>query len=93
MQLKGLQRLTDLGTARRGIEQQRLDAQRQSGLQDVYEPYQRLGFYSDILRGVPTSQQTLTTSTAPQPTYLSQLVGAAGTGLGLYGAAKGSNII
>ena len=93
MQLKGLQSLTDLGTARRNIDQQRLDAQRQTGLQDVYEPYQRLGFYSDILRGVPTSQQTLTTSTAPQPTLLSQLVGAAGTGLGLYGAAKGSNII
>ena len=93
MQLRGLEGLSGLGTARRGIEQQRLDAQRQSGLQDVYEPYQRLGFYSDILRGVPTSQQTLTTSTAPQPTYLSQLVGAAGTGLGLYGAAKGSNII
>ena len=93
MQLRGLEGLSGLGTSRRGIEQQRLDAQRQSGLQDVYEPYQRLGFYSDILRGVPTSQQTLTSTTAPQPTMLSQLVGAAGTGLGLYGAAKGSNII
>ena len=93
MQLRGLEGLSTLGTTRRDIEQQQLDAQRQSGLQDVYEPYQRLGFYSDILRGVPTSQQTLTSSTAPKPTYLSQLVGAAGTGLGLYGAAKGSNII
>ena len=93
MQLRGLEGLSGLGTSRRGIEQQQLDAQRQSGLQDVYEPYQRLGFYSDILRGVPTSQQTLTTTTAPQPTMLSQLVGAAGTGLGLYGAAKGSRLI
>jgi hypothetical protein len=49
--------LSGLGADARAIEQQRLDAQRQTQLQDVYEPYQRLGFYSDILRGAPSSQQ------------------------------------
>jgi hypothetical protein len=46
--------LSGLGADARAIEQQRLDAQRQTQLQDVYEPYQRLGFYSDILRGAPS---------------------------------------
>jgi hypothetical protein len=49
--------LSGLGADARAIQQQRLDAQRQTQLQDVYEPYQRLGFYSDILRGAPSSQQ------------------------------------
>ena len=81
------------GLTNRQISQSILDAQRQSDLQQIYEPYQRLGFYSDILRGAPTTQQTLTASTSPQPSLLNQIVGTGIAGLGLYGQAKTAGIV
>jgi len=56
-----------------------------------FEPQQRLGFFSDILRGVPSTQvQTLTSAGGgqPQTPMFQQLLGAATTGLGLYGAGS-----
>ena len=85
--------LQTLGGLERDAAQKQLDAARQSQLQDVYEPYQRLSFYSDILRGAPSTQQTLSVTTAPQPSLLNQLVGGAATGLGLYGAATKTGLI
>jgi hypothetical protein len=55
-------------------------------MQNIYEPYKRLGFYSDILQGVPSSQSTLTTQSVPSPGVLNQLLGAGIAGAGLYGA-------
>jgi hypothetical protein len=79
--LGGLQ----LGEAQRGLGQQAADVQYQSDLQKAYEPYQRLGFLSDIYKGAPTSQQTISTVTAPS---VSPLVQAAGLGIaGLSGLA------
>lgn len=56
---------------------------RDSAVQDYYEkemrPFQVAGFYSDILQGVPSNQSTLTTQTAPEPSSLSQGIGALGT--------------
>jgi len=88
-----IQTLSTLGEQQRQVAQQGLEAQRQTQMQDIYEPYQRLGFYSDILRGAPTTQQTLSVSTAPQPSLLNQVVGGAATGLGLYGAANKAGIV
>lgn len=85
--------LSGLGADARAIEQQRLDAQRQTQMQDVYEPYQRLGFYSDILRGAPSSQNTITAATAPQASLGSQLVGGATTAVGLGTAASRAGYI
>jgi len=88
-----LRNLSALGSEQRGIAQQQLDAGRQTNLQDIYEPYQRLSFYSDILRGAPSTQQTLSLSTAPSPSLLNQVVGGGIAGLGLAGAANKSGII
>ena len=85
--------LSGLGADARAMEQQRLDAQRQTQLQDVYEPYQRLGFYSDILRGAPSSSNTLTAATAPSASLGSQLVGGAATAVGLGTAANRAGYI
>jgi hypothetical protein len=62
-------------------------------MQTAYEPYQRLGFYSDILRGAPTTQSTITASSAANPSLLNQIVGGAASGLGLYGAANKTGLI
>ena len=63
-------------------QQAQIDAQRATALERQYEPYQRIGFMSDIFRGVPTQTQTLTSTTAPKPSMLSQI---GGIGMGIAG--------
>lgn len=89
----GLQRqdvdmMNQLGQQRFQTEQAKLDAQQQDQLAEVYEPYQRLGFYSDILRGAPSTQMSISQASTPNPSLLNQVVGGAATGLGLAGAAN-----
>ena len=91
--LQDIQTLSGLGATQRDIDQAGLEAQRQTDMQTIYEPYQRLGFYSDILRGAPSTQQQITTSAAANPSLLNQIVGGAATGLGLYGAANKTGLI
>jgi len=91
--LQDIQTLSGLGATQRDIDQAQLEAQRQTDMQTAYEPYQRLGFYSDILRGAPSTQQQITTSSAANPSLLNQIVGGAATGLGLYGAANKTGLI
>jgi hypothetical protein len=93
MQIKDMDYLSKLGSQQQQFEQAKLDATRQSDLQTIYEPYQRAGFYSDILRGAPSSQSILTQTSSPNPSLLNQLTGAAATGIGLAGAASKSGII
>lgn len=93
MQTQDINNLMGIGQYQRGIDQSVLDATRQTALQDIYEPYQRIGFYSDILRGAPSTQSSITATTSPQATLGSQLVGAAGTAVGLGGAASRAGFI
>jgi len=74
-----------IGSLQQGQAQALLDAQRQTDLQQAYEPQQRLSYFSDLLRGVPSSQQVTSSVTAPTPSLLSQIGGVAATGLGLAG--------
>ena len=80
--------LAALGEQQRGILQAQDEAARQTQMQQIYEPYQRLGFYSDILRGAPSSQMTISQGASAQPSVLNQLLGAGIGGLSLYGAAQ-----
>ena len=57
--------LFDLGERERAQRQAGLDAVRQTQLQQMYEPYQRYGFLSDIFKGAPSSQQTLLQAASP----------------------------
>ena len=93
LQGKDIALLSALGKEQRGIEQQRLTAEQGTALQNIYEPYQRLGFYSDILRGAPSTQQTLSVATAPEPSLLNQIVGGGIAGLNVASAASKAGII
>jgi len=83
-QAQDIQNLMGTGGTQRGIAQAQLEAARQTQLQAIQEPYQRVAFASDIQSGVPSaSQQRLQTTYAPQPSPLGQAVG---TGIGAYAA-------
>jgi hypothetical protein len=76
-----------------GIEQQQaqaqLEAQRATDLERQAEPFQRISFMSDIFRGVPSTQTTLTAQTAPSPSTLERV---GGIGLGLAGLAGSAGV-
>ena len=89
------QALTDTDALLRGgqVEQQQRLADEQARIERerfaFLEPQQRLSFYSDILRGVPSTQiQTLTGPPQQQVPLFQQALGAGITGLGLYGAGS-----
>jgi len=81
MSLADIQAQMQAGALQRGIGQQQLTAQRQTALQRAYEPFQRIEFLKGIMTNLPTTQSTITASTAPGANPLGQAIGA---GLGAY---------
>lgn len=77
--------LYNIGQQQQAQQQRELDALRNTQLQKAYEPYQRLGFLSDIYKGAPTSQQSITSATAPTASTAQQVAG-----LGIAGLAAGT---
>ena len=67
------------------LEQQQLDMDYQDFLQERDYPLQMLQQYSSLLRGVPVTPNTTSTTTMPNPSVASQIMG---TGLGALGAYK-----
>jgi hypothetical protein len=79
--------LFNTGQARQALNQQALDAQRATNMQQIYAPYQQAGFLSDIQRGAPTSQMQTTIASMPQASPFQQ---ALGIGLGAISTAAGA---
>ena len=71
----------NLGKQQQGQQQAEIEAKRQSDLAQLYEPYQRYGFLSDIYKGAPTSQQTIASATAPNVSPAQQYLGLGIAGL------------
>jgi hypothetical protein len=71
----------NLGKQQQGQQQAEIEAKRQSDLAQLYEPYQRYGFLSDIYKGAPTTQQSLTSATAPNVSPAQQYLGLGIAGL------------
>jgi hypothetical protein len=78
------------GSVQQQRTQQIEDAQYRQKLQQLYEPYQRLGFVSDIYQGMPSSGMSTTMGTSPTVNPLAQAVGTGITGLAGYQALKGN---
>jgi len=81
-QQRDINALMGLGGMEQQYNQRVMDAMRRTLVEREMAPYQALGFMSDIFRGVPTTTSTLTSSTAPSPSMISQI---GGLGMGLYG--------
>ena len=86
MAAQDISQLLGAGGLQRQLAQQALDAQRQTTLQQSFEPFQRAEFLSNIYAAGPKTQSGITATTAPQPSPLSQAVG---TGIGAYTAFQG----
>ena len=76
------------GNIQRGVAQAGLDATRLTNVQAQQYPYQQFGFLSDIYAGIPTSQSTVTASSAPQ---VSPFQTALGLGISGLSAAAGAS--
>ena len=79
--------LMTTGGMQQAQEQAVLDAQRMSGVQAYQQPFQQLGFLSDVYAGVPTSQSTQTMSTGSSASPFMQ---AASLGIAGLSAASGA---
>ena len=82
-QQQDLQNLASTGGIERGIDQARREAERQTRVQEITDPFQRLSFVSDIQRGTPSTQQNVQQGFAPTTSPFAQAVG---TGIGAYAA-------
>jgi hypothetical protein len=85
--------LAGLGGLERQVEQSQLDAIRATQLQEAMAPYQQLGFVSDIYRGAPTTQMSLTSASAPSASPLQSAVGLGVAGLSAASGAKNLGIL
>jgi|TARA_R100000482_G_scaffold13744_1_gene4114 hypothetical protein len=83
MQQADIQSLLQAGGIQRQLGQQALDAERQTQLARSYEPYQRIEFLKNIMTNLPTTQSSITATTAPGSNPIAQ---AAGAGIGAYAA-------
>jgi len=89
-QLSGvdINRLLSVGGVQQQQAQNVLEAARQTEIARQQEPFTRVGFASDILRGVPTSQVQYTQQ--PSPSLFQQVAGLGIAGLSTLGALGGS---
>ena len=78
----------NLGKQQQARQQAEIEAKRQSDLAQLYEPYQRYGFLSDIYKGAPTSQQSLISATAPNVSPAQQYLGLGIAGLSAAAGAQ-----
>jgi len=92
LQQADLQRLTAqeaVGAQQRAMEQQILDQRYADFLRQRDYPMEQLGYYSNLLRGLPMQLSTTQTTSAPPPSIASQIGGLGLAGLGLYNMVGG----
>jgi hypothetical protein len=89
MGVQDVNTLLGIGGLQQQQGQRELDITRANQLAQQALPFQRIGFMSDIFRGVPALQQTYSTTTTPPPSRTSQLLGLGIAGLGAAGSAGG----
>jgi hypothetical protein len=88
MQQQGLGQLFGFGAQQQQQIQQLMNEQFRQQTMQQQEPLQRLSYFSDILKGVPSYQQTLQQRPTP---YTNPMLGALGAGLGTYGILSGGS--
>jgi hypothetical protein len=78
--------LSQAGALQQQQMQKALDVDYSKFLEAQMQPYQRMAFMSDILRGVPSTQSALTATTAPGASPAAQGIGAMSAIAGMGGS-------
>ena len=91
--LAGIQALTTTGGMQRQQQQTALDAAQANAQRQLFEPYTRLSYLSDIYKGAPSSQSSIGNQVAPAPLAPSIFQQIGGLGTGLLGAAAGAKAL
>ena len=81
--------LTGIGSQQRALRQAGLDLGYEDFLRQQQYPQQQLGFYSNILRGVPVQPERTVSTYTQQPGLFQQTLGLGLSGLGLYKGLTG----
>lgn len=84
--------LEAFGARDQALAQAMLDAQRMSNMQLYQAPYQQYSFLSDIYKGVPGSQQSVTVSQGQEASPFQQVAGLGIAGLSALGGAKSAGL-
>jgi len=83
--LRDIATLQQMGGQQQQQQQAVLEAQRANLQKQLYEPYSRVSFLSDIYKGAPSTQTSLGSLTVPTPPPPSAFQQIAGAGTGLLG--------
>jgi len=76
--------LTGIGSQQRALRQAGLDLGYEDFLRQQAFPQQQLGFFSNVLRGIPVQPQQTVSTYTQQPGLFQQTLGLGLSGLGLY---------
>ena len=80
---QGLGQLFNFGQGRQAFEQGKLNEDFRVAEEKRMDPYKRIGFFGDVMSGVPSIQQTVTQKPLP---YTNPLLGGIGAATAMYGA-------
>lgn len=83
------QAMLSAGTQQQALQQKALDVDYQKYQAQLNYPYQQIGFMSDLLRGLPLTQQSQ--SMYQNPSMMSQVAGLGTAGIGAYGLYNSMN--
>jgi len=84
--------LFDIGKNEQAQNQAVLEAQRANQMAQIYEPYQRLGFVSDIYKGAPTTQMSATSQSSPNVSPAQTFLGLGVAGLSAAAGARNAGL-
>ena len=87
MGIQDVNQLLGIGSLQQRQQQAGFDIARANELARQALPFQEIGFLSDVFRGVPALQSTFQTTSTPNPSLGSQLLGLGIAGLGAAGQA------
>lgn len=85
--------LYNLGAQQQRQTQAQLDAERQNLMQKNMQPYQQIGFLSDIYKNAPTSQMAMTQQSTPSASPFQQIAGLGIAGASAAAAAAKAGIL
>jgi len=78
----------DVGKQQQAQDQANLEASRKTTVEQQYEPYQRVGFLSDIYKGAPSSQMAISQQSGGNVSPAQSILGLGVAGLSAAAGAK-----